>query len=248
MFRDREWLRSHYEGEQMNMQQMATYANCSTATIHDWLHRFDVPIRNTASKLRDRKWLYHQYVELKKTQQQVADKAKCSRSAVLGWLKRHNITVRTQSEAGKLRAPCSNETRRRLSEAIKNLPPRTEKQCRAISERMRHHWQDPIARVHHLEAMRDKVWPLRGEGIYPPEFNMEFKQMIRQRDKHSYAICRFPGNSTHHIDYDKNNTIEENCVILCRVCHSVTNFNRDYWRLALQKVLVARAGRHLFGV
>jgi len=75
---------------------------------------------------------------------------------------------------------------------------------------------------------------------YPIIFNDAFKQIIRDRDNHQCAICRFSGKDVHHIDYNKDNTIPKNCIILCRSCHGVTNGNRDYWQLALFNIMHAR--------
>lgn len=69
---------------------------------------------------------------------------------------------------------------------------------------------------------------------YPEEFNNRFKQMIRQRDQETCAICGGVGRCVHHIDYMKHNTDPVNCVTLCRSCHSRTNYNRPYWIRLLQ--------------
>lgn len=56
---------------------------------------------------------------------------------------------------------------------------------------------------------------------YPPEFNEEFKEMIRKRDKNICAGCRrkMEKLDIHHIDYTKY-TVPENCISLCRECHT----------------------------
>ncbi|HJX49864.1 MAG TPA: hypothetical protein VJ438_00195, partial [Candidatus Nanoarchaeia archaeon] len=33
----------------------------------------------------------------------------------------------------------------------------------------------------------------------------------------------------HHINYDKTCNINENLISLCRKCHALTCFNREYW-------------------
>ena len=80
---------------------------------------------------------------------------------------------------------------------------------------------------------------------YGLEFNNQLKELIRIRDNYKCQICNKPeiyeqGNlSTHHIDYDKNNSMPDNLISLCRKCHSKTNGNRSYW----QKLFVARIQR-----
>jgi 5-methylcytosine-specific restriction endonuclease McrA len=54
--------------------------------------------------------------------------------------------------------------------------------------------------------------------------------MIRKRDRYSCALCgKRPAYDVHHIDYDKANTTEGNCITLCHPCHSRTNINREHW-------------------
>ncbi len=56
------------------------------------------------------------------------------------------------------------------------------------------------------------------------------KRSIRQRDGYTCQICGIePATDCHHIDYDKENCNINNLIILCHVCHSKTNYNRNYW-------------------
>ena len=64
---------------------------------------------------------------------------------------------------------------------------------------------------------------------YPPEFNDNFKRLIRARDNYTCAICGKYATHVHHIDYVKENTVPDNCITLCVVCHGKTNFNHVYW-------------------
>lgn len=69
---------------------------------------------------------------------------------------------------------------------------------------------------------------------YPPEFNKELKDYIKQRDMY---MCQTPGCMEidclhiHHIDYNKQNNNPENLVTLCRRCHMKTTNTkkREYW-------------------
>ena len=64
---------------------------------------------------------------------------------------------------------------------------------------------------------------------YPFTFNQEFKRLIRERDNYTCAICGEYGKAIHHINYIKLDTVPENCVTLCNVCHGKTNSNREHW-------------------
>lgn len=76
---------------------------------------------------------------------------------------------------------------------------------------------------------------------YSEEFNIQLKQLIKNRDNNCCQICGKENNKcinkkgiiyglqVHHINYNKNNNLPSNLISLCNKCHSKTNFNRDYW-------------------
>lgn len=81
---------------------------------------------------------------------------------------------------------------------------------------------------------------------YPPEFSKKFKGMIQERDAWVCAICRLPFKlAVHHIDYNRQHTVPENCISLCKDCHAQVHAGskrdrperRHYW----QDVLTALA-------
>jgi len=80
---------------------------------------------------------------------------------------------------------------------------------------------------------------------YPAGWTEEFRELVRARDGHTCQICGAPQNGrahdVHHIDYDPENTVAENCIALCSKCHGHTNGDRDYWRQVLQAGLPALA-------
>lgn len=96
------------------------------------------------------------------------------------------------------------------------------------------------------ENQRGKDAPGWQGGIfddpYPDEWTRTFRRKIRERDNNICAICRLLGKDVHHIDYDKQNTTEENCITLCHPCHTTTNGNRKYWTATLQEIMKIRQG------
>lgn len=70
---------------------------------------------------------------------------------------------------------------------------------------------------------------------YPKEFSKELRTKIRKKYKFVCQICKKHGFSVHHIDYDKYNTSEDNLIVLCRSCHTKTNFDRDHWQALLKE-------------
>ncbi len=85
---------------------------------------------------------------------------------------------------------------------------------------------------------------------YDERFNDYFKRKIKKRD----GKCLICNNSLdyfkrikkkvaiHHVDYNKENSIIENCCVLCNNCHSKTNHNRKEWKIFLQSLLSKRYG------
>lgn len=91
---------------------------------------------------------------------------------------------------------------------------------------------------HHYTKPRD--------DIYHFKFNSKFKNLIRKRDNQICMLCGVHREklklplAIHHIDYDKFNTIEENCVSLCFSCHAKTNVNRKSWIKFFHNVLSSK--------
>ena len=80
---------------------------------------------------------------------------------------------------------------------------------------------------------------------YYIEGNEILKEKIRKRDGFR---CQMPGcHATkksqkkdlfiHHIDYNKHNNLIDNLISLCSVCHSKTNYNRNYWLVRFQLLM-----------
>jgi len=104
---------------------------------------------------------------------------------------------------------------------------------------------------HHTEEVKDNISKnLSGDkgpnwlgGIsfepYDYNFNKRFKKFIRTRDDYCCQVCGKENSfSVHHIDYNKFNSDETNCITLCRSCHAKTNFNRNIWKIKLSNLLI----------
>ncbi len=78
---------------------------------------------------------------------------------------------------------------------------------------------------------------------YTPEFNQRFKNVVRKRDNQLCMSCGIHREKLkraldiHHINYDKKMSVPENCISLCRSCHSLTQFHREYWQKLFQDKL-----------
>lgn len=87
---------------------------------------------------------------------------------------------------------------------------------------------------------------------YTLEFNKAFKEAIRKRDGFLCLKCGMHEEdnkvlfgkilTTHHIDYNKLNSIPQNCCVLCNRCHIEVNTNRNSWTKFFQSMLTERYG------
>jgi hypothetical protein len=81
---------------------------------------------------------------------------------------------------------------------------------------------------------------------YNPQFDEVFKDYIRERERNK---CFFNNSEcsmdnklphVHHIDYNKQNSKEDNCMALCSSHHAKTAFNREYWKKYLKEQLIQK--------
>lgn len=84
---------------------------------------------------------------------------------------------------------------------------------------------------------------------YKYSFNKNLKKKIKIRDNYICKNCGISeseyknketlkrGLTIHHIDYDKNNSDENNLITLCKKCNSLANGNREIWKIKYQKLL-----------
>jgi hypothetical protein len=76
---------------------------------------------------------------------------------------------------------------------------------------------------------------------YPPTFNARFKRMIRERDDYRCALCgKLNSKEVHHINYVKADTNPDNCITLCRSCHSKTTNRRAWAQPLCQEIMTLR--------
>lgn len=87
---------------------------------------------------------------------------------------------------------------------------------------------------------------------YSQNFDNEFKKSIKERDNVTCLKCGLfeedarklfkKGLHTHHIDYNKQLTIKENCCALCVRCNIEVNTNRKSWTKFFQSLLAEKYG------
>lgn len=83
---------------------------------------------------------------------------------------------------------------------------------------------------------------------YDRDFNNKFKRAIRKRDNYICLKCgkhqekQKKSLTVHHINYDKKLTISKNCISICNICHTETNYNRKHWIKFFQSLLSEKYG------
>jgi len=83
---------------------------------------------------------------------------------------------------------------------------------------------------------------------YTKEFNNKFKKTIRKRDNYICLKCgkhqemERKALTIHHINYDKQLTIPQNCCTICNKCNGEVNFNRKHWIKFFQSLLSEKYG------
>lgn len=81
---------------------------------------------------------------------------------------------------------------------------------------------------------------------YDQRWDNLFKNKIRQRDNQVCMLCGVHREkiktalNVHHINYDKTISIPQNCISLCRQCHTKTNHNRESWIKFFQNIMNKR--------
>jgi hypothetical protein len=79
---------------------------------------------------------------------------------------------------------------------------------------------------------------------YDARFDKSFKKQIKERDSYICQICNEPKKilCVHHINYDKQLSIPQNCITLCNICHVKTNYHRKQWTTFFQQILNEKYG------
>ncbi len=78
-----------------------------------------------------------------------------------------------------------------------------------------------------MESRNNRFWNGGSKEGYPENWTRRFKIFIRKRDGYKCMKCNLVhlknqvSFDVHHIDGIKNNTCKENCITLCKKCHSI---------------------------
>lgn len=93
------------------------------------------------------------------------------------------------------------------------------------------------------DSLKGENSPNWKDGIsfepYCIKFNEDFKERVRKYWDRKCVLCNKSEQENsrkldvHHVDYNKETCCDDSMplfVVLCKSCHSKTNFNRKYWK------------------
>ncbi len=153
--------------------------------------------------------------------------------------KKFNKEHRENLSKAAIGRPVSLETRKKMSDVMRGKVASEETKLK-MSKSHR-----GMSRKRHSDETKRKMSDVKiGEknsqwqgGIsfepYSPKFNKQLKRKIKERDNHQCqnleCLMKSKKLSIHHIDYNKQNCLEDNLITLCMSCNVRANHNREYW-------------------
>jgi DNA-directed RNA polymerase specialized sigma24 family protein len=100
-WRDKDVLEQRYISADDSIREIADDLNCSTATIHKWLHRHDLLEPDEPRPWQDSGRLRELYKQHSLSSYEIADRWDCASSTVRHWLQRHDIETRRKGPRPK---------------------------------------------------------------------------------------------------------------------------------------------------
>jgi len=119
-------------------------------------------------------------------------------------------------------------------------------------------WNKGLTGIYNKELLEQKRESFSGENNprwnggppyekYDENYTEEFKEKIRKMDNYCCRLCGKHQDDfnrsleVHHIDLDKKNTQEKNCISLCHSCHSKIHIiSVDYMISFFKKIVDSR--------
>lgn len=218
-----------YIQEKKSIKQIAIELGCSLITVYNYLKEYNIPRRTKSEALKGKN--NGKYIDGRSKTKHYCIESNCNNEiSYNNWLygsrrckscarkgKRHGMFGKPSAFKGKHH---SEITKEKISEGNKN-------------------------KVMTKEARRKMSLAAGGTGIphenndYPIEYTNYLRQKIRKRDNYICQLCNITEEEylsiyntvldAHHIDYDKQNNLEENLICLCHKCNMKANKNRNYW-------------------
>jgi intein-encoded DNA endonuclease-like protein len=219
--------------------KIAKMFKCHPSTIYDLLLRNKIPIKGTSFFLKGRvpymKGKHHsEETKRKITQQNYRIMSNPEHRKKLSEIRNLGIAE------GRIVVACGEKNHRYGIHL-------TEEHKKAISEKNSGRVM-PREQVIQISATKQDIPVSEWKGFsskedYGIKWTERFKNSIRKRDNQVCMNCGIHREKVnralqvHHINYDKQLTIPENCLCLCEKCHAMSNKNREYWTKLFQEKL-----------
>jgi len=158
-YRDKEWLREKYYGENMTLREMADLADCGQTTIITWMDKHNIERRDFGgyeknAPYKDKDTLQELYHEKRMSVRQVADELDTNQGCIQYWLRNHEI-----------------ERRGRLEKQIESPPSMfTSKQGYEMFSP-----DEDIVMVHHIVALLKDYDP---DKVFSPDYHVHHETNI----------------------------------------------------------------------
>jgi hypothetical protein len=181
--------------------------------------------------------LINLYVNEKFSTARIGKLAGCSGGSIYNQLKYHRIPIRSRSEAADLVSFFKTHDPAIKGKSFEEF----------YGEEKGQEMRKAISAVH--QGIPTEKWNhFLSFEPYTSDFNLSFKNRIRNRDNQVCMLCGKHREqiktalAVHHINYDKLLSVPENCIALCKNCHTLTNFNRTHWVTFFQEKLSTTYG------
>ena len=235
-------LRKEYVQEKKSSEMIAREYSTSPQTIVRLMKEYKINIRSPKERQRLSIQTHGPSKLGKKTSEET--KRKLSKLATG---RKHSEETKVKIRLAQKNIKHSKEWNKKVSLALKGKK-KSEKHKESLRRAMdnkRGKTYDEIFGKEKADEIRSKIGskleknPAWKGGIsfepYSKEFNNRFKKIVRKRDNQICMLCTIHREKLsraldiHHINYNKKLTIKENCISLCKSCHTKTNFNRVHW-------------------
>ena len=112
--------------------------------------------------------------------------------------------------------------------------------CQSCGKRLSHYQVKNYCKICYRGLNHQSYIHGNGNLPYSVDFNHKLKQKIRERNSFKCQKCGLKESNhyrgqkrinltIHHVDYNKQNSNEQNLITLCHKCNIKTNTQRDYW-------------------
>lgn len=245
-YQNYEWLYDQYIAKNKTIQEISREINIKNETIKNWLVKFDISIKTISESRKRMLEINEEYREfLSNIYTNVFSNYEPGFKGK-SWSEEDKIRI-GEDRKRFFSIPENRNKQLEHLEKINNSEEVRNKISKILKLKYENNelnsWNAGLTSKDDFRILAGERHPLFNNwsslGEYGVEFNKELKDKIIKKDGYCCQECgktnkqhKKDSNKTlaiHHIDYDKNNSNENNLISLCFSCHAKTNFNREYW-------------------